>query len=499
MTLTVSEVAPSLSPLAASAASTAQDRLHLEWFRCRTSTKLPGTFVSGFWSTLLMQASLSEPVVLHAVLALSSVHRVGILDGDRQPLGPCRVPDKREQYTLEHYGKAISSLRRNLSTTDRASLRIALIACVTLVCMDFLRGHFSTAQVHVRAGLELLSAARPGPGGGAELADDWIAEMFSRLYVQMELFQQPFQHRSLSLPVAEPRSIPLIFHTLKDAWVSLEMLLRRVFGLTGQARNAPRRPLPSALREAQKIVQEELRGWLNTYEASSGMLRRQGGPEGDREYWLLRVYHTMAHIIAGTCLDPGYEGIFDQYTHRFVEIIKQSVALWVLSSPTTHPAETWSPATAAPRRLDMAASIEDHGWIQPLYYVASKCRVHRVRLHAVRLLERSFHREGIWDSDIAARVARKIMEMEGRGFYEGSTAEDFTIDSLPTAEDLSLPSLPESQRIRDVGMVLSGQPLDRVLLLCTKTQEDGTDRRIRIAEYHVASQRWTEVHAPAES
>jgi hypothetical protein len=146
----------------------------------------------------------------------------------------------------------------------------------------------------------------------------------------------------------------------------------------------------------------------------------------------------------------------------------------------------------------MAASIVDQGWIQPLYYVASKCRVHRVRLHAVRLLERTFHREGIWDANIAARVARKLMEMEEQGFYE-AMAEDFTIDSLPTPEDLSLPSLPESQRIRDVEIVLSGQPLDRVFLLCTKTQEDGTDRRIRIAEYHVTSQRWTDVPAPAES
>src|SRR4051812_17128273 len=47
---------------------------YFDWFKCRTALKLPGTFrASGFWTTLLFQASFSEPAVLHAVLALSSV------------------------------------------------------------------------------------------------------------------------------------------------------------------------------------------------------------------------------------------------------------------------------------------------------------------------------------------------------------------------------------------------------------------------------------------
>jgi hypothetical protein len=65
-------------------ASGIEENGYFEWFKCRTAIKLPGSFVSGFWTTLLFQASLNEPAVLHAVLALSSVHKSGTINADGQ-------------------------------------------------------------------------------------------------------------------------------------------------------------------------------------------------------------------------------------------------------------------------------------------------------------------------------------------------------------------------------------------------------------------------------
>jgi Fungal specific transcription factor domain len=142
-------------PAAPFVASDATEKGYYEWFKCRTSTKLPGTYISGFWDTLLFQASTSEPTVLHAVLALSSVHKRETTSADGRPIAS-RGLDWQEQFMLQQYVKATNSLQPHFSTKDRASSRVALIACAVLVCTELLRGHFQTAQLHLRHGIKIL-------------------------------------------------------------------------------------------------------------------------------------------------------------------------------------------------------------------------------------------------------------------------------------------------------------------------------------------------------
>jgi hypothetical protein len=81
----VSSVAPwPPACLSILAVGTEEEKQYYEWFKCRTAKKIPGLFVSTFWDTLIFQASLSEPAVLHAVLTLSSLHRKEILNGNSQ-------------------------------------------------------------------------------------------------------------------------------------------------------------------------------------------------------------------------------------------------------------------------------------------------------------------------------------------------------------------------------------------------------------------------------
>ena len=122
--------------------------------------------------------------------------------------------------------------------------------------------------------------------------------------------------------------------------------------------------------------------------------------------------------------------------------------------------------------MDMSRSIIDMGWIPALYY------------------ECTSHKEGIWDSKIAACVARKVIEIEERDFYKDvDTAGDFPLPSSPRPQDLSLPILPVSYRIREVEVLLSGAPMDKILLFCKQKQE-GIDCRVLLSEYNVHSQRW---------
>jgi hypothetical protein len=54
------------------------------------------------------------------------------------------------------------------------------------------------------------------------------------------------------------------------------------------------------------------------------------------------------------------------------------------------------PSGAPPGHIiDISRSTIDLGLIAPLYYTAVKCRVHRITLQAIRLLETIFYKEGI--------------------------------------------------------------------------------------------------------
>ena len=473
-------------------ASGTEEKEYFEWFKCRTAIKLPGSFVSRFWDTLLLQASSNEPAVLHAVLALSSVHKRGIVDANGQTMSE-NSSNEQERSTLQHYVKAINHLKPHFSTKAKASLQVALITCITFVYLEFLRGHFRTAQTHLGNGLKILREIHllSNDNNGIlrskpclESTDDWIVEAFSRLHLQVELFKHAYQHPCLVLQAASPETQTLVFHSINEAWQQLGQLLNEVFNLTHLARQQGACECIQThllLLEDQQRIQTELARWLDEYETFNKPLQGLRPTQEEKGYQLLYTYHTMACIMLATCLRPSDESAFDLHTNHFVLLIRQLTVLQTTAS-------TISPVRAVPG--DMSRCIVDMGWIPVLYYMAIKCRVHRIRLQAIRLLESTSHREGIWDAKTAACVARKVMQMEERDFYKDvDTADDFSFLSSPRPQDLLLPSLPESYRIRDVEVVLSGDPMDRILLFCVQTLE-GIDCRVLMSVYSVHLQCW---------
>jgi hypothetical protein len=313
--------------------------------------------------------------------------------------------------------------------------------------------------------------------------DDWIAEAFSRLHLQLELFQYGYEHSGPCLQSFWQEHPNPLFHSLSDAWKELESQFSAIFHLTRQARQQfiSECTLEQTLEllEYQQNIHAQLAQWLVTWDAfrqSQGRL----SAEKRKAYQVVHTYHTMATIMSYTTMSLKDEMIFDTQTNLFVDLVAQLVEL--------HDSRT---IKVLPGHLmDMAHSVSDLGWIAPLYFVATKCRVHRVRLQAIRLLESTSHREGIWDATIMAHVARKVMEVEERDYYKRLDVDDFfLLDAVPTPEELELPLLPESYRLRESEVVLSGAPADRVLLFCKSVVHD-VDCRVLLSEFDVHTQRW---------
>ena len=477
-----------------------EEKESFEWFRAKTAVKLPGSFISEFWGTILPRASLGEPAVLHAVLALSSIHKGGMLKKGSQILTHQR-PDGLEQVTLQHYLKAIRHLQPHLLAGDKSSFRVAILTCIVFVSLDFLRGHFNTAQIHLQSGLKLLKEVRVVEEGEDGLLllktcpdpeDRLVAEVFARLHLQVELFKV---HPRTILQATELRPLPSKFLSYKEAWGGLERLLNTVLHIDRQARNLEAIGMPPhedlGLIERQLRTREELSRWLKTCEASRNVFLSTY--KTDKGFYLLTAFQTMTAIMADTCLYPGNEEVYDAYTDQFLKLLGYLSDLWDIGS------STYPPLAMPGIAFTMHGTIIDLAWAPPLYYVAVKCRVHRVRRHAISLLETTFHREGIWDTRITTLVTRQIVKIEERGFYnntdmvqESPSANDFPHLRYPNKQDLSLPRLPSAFRLRDVQVILVGAPLDKVLLFCTR-RVNGKDRKVRISEYDVHSHRWISI------
>lgn len=483
-------ITPTILPYTTLQSLSWDEKRTFEWYKCRVKSKVHGLFVLTFWETVLIQVALSEPAVLHAVLTISRVHENGVHlyampRSERRTHGSV---DNRN-FILKHYTKAIGYLQSHLCINDRTSARLALMTCVMFVCLELLRGHFRTAIFHLESGNEIL---RESYGQLPSVIDDWILDVFSRLYIQVALLNQhrryPLVHTAYNL---KPRCNNEIFLNFNQAWQQLEGILFSILGLSADVRK--QQPLtslsidsyiPFSLRQGR--IQFELDHWLYTYEQSRAHLQDMFRKDIESfAFQLLRNHHTIAQIMTATCLrDHDDETIFDLYEDQFLIAINHSIFL------ANGKESRLSTAVASMRCFDMSRSVIDIGWISPLYYVALKCRVHRLRLQAIRLLESSIHREGFWDANIAACVARKVMGIEEGDIYAHiDTSDDFNILQSPTIKDLLLPPLPEYCRVHDIDVTLPDGPTDNIILSCQQKGLHGKCREI-VTEYNMQQQRW---------
>ncbi|KAK3322734.1 hypothetical protein B0H66DRAFT_515380 [Apodospora peruviana] len=478
-----------------------QEEAALDFFRHKTSTKMPGVFRSNFWDTLVFQASFREPAVLHAVIALAATHKRSTYLGNGQ------------------YNKAIRHLRHHLEKKEDAySLRVALISCMVFLCLDLLKGQFVTGRAHLQGGLQLLQELQERNGVHAsfdnkssspngsdreqavisvrrpESVDDHLVEAFTRLNVQSALFGQGSEYLyqiGQNDNCGQQYKIPAVFDSLNTARRHLDILLNGVHLLSVQVSTTS---VSSDLVRRKEHLQSSLVEWFTAFQSSLPKLSAgRTGAEQQRAYLglpLLRLYHIMATIICATCLRESDETVFDSYTADFATILEQASDLWrrvarVMRLPTTAGGSGGCFLTPHPYGggVDISFTV-DMGFIPPLYYLALKCRVPKFRRYAIRFLEAAPHREGVWDGNVAAAVARRIMDVEEDGFYSGLCS------SLDGHVDDYLGLCTGDRRLKgdDVPLVPGGRRIGKDVAV--RLPERLGDGRVEIAYYMPGARSW---------
>lgn len=264
-----------------------EEQGYLDWFIYGTTTNAPRIFKSPFWDPLILQTTMLEPMVLHALLAISSAHKRNVLD----PANRARAglpPDAQEVFLLKQYGGALKGMQSHLADEKkpkRQKLLVAIVMWSLLVLLEHIRGNFETGYMHLTHGSQLAKQF------AADLEErDCNLKLFqfflrvndqTQIYWTLKLFLRQTGAATLSPSIVRAHQ-RLRFNNVTEAGYQLDILLEMIMHSVEQARKIP----PAAIASRKLQEQEHMNLWASF------------------ESWLLAYQITMESLDGNmTCED----------------------------------------------------------------------------------------------------------------------------------------------------------------------------------------------------
>jgi hypothetical protein len=455
----------------------ATEGLYFQLFQEQTANELSGFFDNMFWSRGVLQECHSEAAIRHAVVALGALYKTLEKTCESPPSSPSNnhdpvdTPFRHWEMAVKKYSNAIQELFAYTSDDSRTH-RTRLMASVLLACFDSFIGDHRQAIKQIQNGLGLLEQLRvqrrraflPKP---EEPVEEELIQMFTRLAIQAKSYDMAFHFPhpyviqltgppASSADASSPKSeggsspvslqhepIPEQFHSSREARLTWDSLVERIFRFTEtmfgyvSGQNGPTGVLPANLRGYGVGFKDQIQAWSDAYEH---ILASRTAPNITHQekaaIAVLKNTQIMSQILFLMTFSDS-EMQFDAFTTQFKAIVdlaaevvgdeERRAAARRCPDPRfcNHRLDPWTEMFGKPeyaaRHIKPSFSA-DLGIVPPLFVVATKCRDPDIRRQAISLLKSSSRREGMWDSELAARIGIWIAGIEES---EEPPAEDF--------------------------------------------------------------------------
>jgi hypothetical protein len=444
-----------------------------EMMKRRAGLKLSGIFNSDVWDKMILQASVDEPAIFHAVAAVGAAYRSAyvarasncyrMLDG--------LSTDENGAVALLEYNQAIRCLEQFLVRQDRQALRICLMSCILFILFEYLRRDLRTADTHLVNGLRLMRGLQTEIAEHPELlilgnppssTDELLVETFARLDLQTAPFgfESKWTSQYVYVPSTTPFDhclMPLIFESVQEARRFMDGILSSTYRYLSQhCRLITGAENTSHVHFDQNKILHALAIWRASY--SKTILRSNVKLIDVLAYKVLRMYCSMAEIMCSVAGPSHSQLNFDVYDNAFQSIIWQAEDILVGASEyhKVAPHEEYS---------GNKVFTAEMGFLPPLYYTGLKCRHPYLRREATRLLRKHPYLEGIWDSELAAEIVERVTALE-----EGSMYKSLHISEICSATSAArqIPILPESSRFLQVRVMLPKSGVTALELECVR-------------------------------
>ncbi|KAH8647218.1 hypothetical protein BX600DRAFT_151626 [Xylariales sp. PMI_506] len=350
----------------------------LYYFRTTAGPMIAGYFDHDFWTSTIIQISISEPAVRHAMLAVSLS-----LEQYRNPKA-----GQHGELILQQCNKAIGTL---LLVKDKD---VVLLTCILFICFEFIHRQVKRALAHFDQGLRVLESILE-PSSLSHI----LAPFFCRLCVFPMLFGHPLRAPISERWTREWKNIPARFesldmarHSMSTIWVLALRSMRAAEVVRFE--KAPVSVLSDSWQSEFNFVSGLMERWLTAFSALDTTVPRSS----QNCLHVLKAQHLVVGIWLKVSLSSDQMD-FDAYHTDFRAIVEDCT--FVLEHSGMQQA-------ARPFNFDT-------GIISLLYFVAAKCRYLATRLAALELLRRLKDiglRENLWDSEAMHTLAQSIIEHE---------------------------------------------------------------------------------------
>lgn len=376
-----------------------RERQSLNFFATFSAPQLAGFFESGFWSRCI-QYSYTEPVILHAVSAIGSLHE-SILQG-------AFLDERRKaqavEFALTQCNRSIGYLTGSTPAQSPSNgsnksgglpvSKLALIACVLFTCFEALQGHCDSAVKHALQGKALMEAhyKESTPDGPKSMEEDieLVRTLVERLEVQATALvgkdARPVTDKTSSVP-----PLPVIdrIHNLDHAHATLHTAMNSNMRYTQRVH--PDAPADHhAITHAKKALRYG--PWYAQWEAAFSVYLAQNQAtltNADRKRaMVLKANQIVGTMLATADLRAG-PAAYDRFEDEFRAIV--SLSREVLADFSCPPLPTLTPGSGGSPYFSCSLWVTD-----PLWMAISRCRDSTIRQEAFALLRQNPRQEGIW-------------------------------------------------------------------------------------------------------
>jgi hypothetical protein len=376
------------------------------------------------WNGFIVQASVAEPAIRHAMVALSilaeqrelrDVDETGIVrettltDDEPAVLSfPAQIKET-DPVALRSYIASVgrlSQLSSSPGTTDTV-----LLACILFVCIELLRGDAEAAIGHFKGGMAIIAdyISRPESSQSSRLAFDRVRNKMLPVFNRLEMLYALFGNdASWEYPTTLSESVPDAFVSLENARDSLVNLLNlslRFVQTMDVCRYEPS-AIPASAFQEQTALRNRLLLWHQRFLAYRTRAASRFTSKDLYACNILEIQRLVASTWVSVATTP-FECSHDAHISGYTEAVILAESLPAL-------ANLHAQSDRYTRTFTLDVEI-----VGPIHWISIKCRDPAIRRRAIGVLRGMHRHEGMWDSRMAAIIAERVVAVEEAGIETG--------------------------------------------------------------------------------
>lgn len=414
---------------------------YLRYFQEETTSSFQGAWDWSLWNRLMLQGCHSEAFIRDAVVAIGALHK-----SLRTSAAGQYAPDPasqdlavlQRQFAFQKYGKALKAIQEAIDTG--AGPRVAMIACLLIVCFESHSGDRYKAVTHAQHGWRIYQEQKHHR---KDVEDD-LVDAFRNLDISIASvadrraveWHQKLLDEDASIAATMPPVFKYIYqakeywhivmrricHFVPTTWKHTEtsMFVREfktkipggVVTTVGENVHSASFVVPDIIRDQQSILYAELCHWIEAFEPL--LLRTRQSTQSSLREWatvtMLKIQALNAKVQLASIIYDS-EMFYDDHLTDFQDIIRLANNVIKIRDSGTN--------------INYFSGLFtlDLGLVVPMFTLLLKCRDRMVRAEALKILAK-WHVEGWWDPLLIIGVARAVIDFEEEGMIDGKIPEE---------------------------------------------------------------------------